>query len=367
MRLAANDGNRTSPVSKEIEETLIDDPSSFHEFNLGVTEIVDAVKFNPSTGVLTLEFSNPTFLKEYKELPLDPTQIRGLANGGTTCGTINAAIRDKKYPNKTTARDGEAFVKLTVHVGQFTRDEVCEMVTSLNSNLVVDPFTRANYANYFDPIRTFLELWNSGKKDLGWGEESTKDFPPVNYYYGDSVITGGPAAEGYQIQDLVQFLCLFSRTEQTGKYDPTKAYTGTSGCLSYYITEVSEDDAAIKATKARLREFRCMEYLDLLPGFVHLYEYIITELQSNYQRNVENGKFFGLKLFEDLALVDPRIMPFTHRPTNIRPKNSWVFPVLAAFRSLIDTESRNIAWEYNPEKVFDEVGGHGEGTQRAVH
>lgn len=309
--------NKRSPVAKAIINQLVEGPTEFYQNNNGITVIADeaAAEAHGSSGTLRIVYSNPAFLRAYRDDPNNTQQIRGVGNGGTTTGAIAEAISEGVYPNDK----GPAFVRLIVKCGTFDRDQVHDMVEALNTAKQVDSFSSANYAGLFDPIREFLQS--------SAAEIDGRHFPAVAYFFGD--------AGEYTIQELVQLLVLFARTDAEGDLVPHNAYAGVDNCLKYY--KLPEGNKA------------CLRMLPMLAKIVYLYEFIIANARTAYN---SKGSFHGLALFAGMN-APPTELPFSHLEKTIRVNNGWVFPLLAAFASVVADNKKS--WTVNPQELFVEL------------
>lgn len=309
--------NQRSPIAKEIINQLVDDPTMFFQKNNGITLIADeaVADVHGNAGTLKITYSNPTFLREYRSDKSNSQQIRGVGNGGTTSGAIAQAVSDLVYPNTK----GSAFVRLTVKCGSFDRDQVHDMVEGLNKNKQIDSFSSANYSGEFNPIRDFLN--SAAAAEMG------RVFPAVAYFYGDS--------GEYTIQELIQFLVLFSRTDAEGDPQPWVAYAGVENCLKYFRTPDGHR--------------ACVHMLPMLAKIVYLYEFIIANVRTAYNRK---GSFHGLSLFSDMEA--PAVeLPFSHLEKTVRINNGWVFPLLSAFISVVADSKKT--WRVDPQQLFLEL------------
>lgn len=316
-------GVRSSRVARDIAKSLEEDPSVFHEKNNGITIIADSAKLEAhggKPGTLVIRYSSENFLRDYNKNSENIQQIRGLANGGTTTGAITTLIRSGEDVVNSLQN---AYVKLQVRCGDYDRDEVLDIVSSLNNNLTVDPFSRANYDGSFEKIQKFL----SGESASYAG----RHFPKVSYFFGDS--------GDYTIQEIVQLIALFARENEYGEPSPEKAYTGVSSGLDFWKNNLSQ----------------ALRFLPLIPSILHLKEFIIANARNSYNNA---GSFGQLKLFDKetgLILQSPVSLPFSGYKSDLKDSNAWVFPLLAGFRAALTDDENEITWKRDPETLFQEL------------
>jgi hypothetical protein len=291
---------------------LGDEPNLFHTKNNGITIFADKarVETHGTGGTLEIEYSNPSFLSEFKRDPENKQQRRGLGNGGTTAGAIVEAIRDEIYPNA----EGTAYVQVFIRCGNFSQQEITDQVVGLNTNKQVKAFDIENAKHAFDEIREYLQ---SEKAKLG-----EQYFPATAFY-------SGQGSSGYTVENMVQFLTLFARQNEDGEPVPVLSYAGTEGCLKYFVDNKTE----------------CLKYLPMLPHIVYLYEFII----ANVREACKKPRFGSLLLFQD-QIIPTRELPFSHLKTTVRAHKGWVFPVLAAFQPAIADNKRS--WALDPQILF---------------
>jgi hypothetical protein len=98
------------------------------------------------------------------------------------------------------------------------------------------------------------------------------------------------------------------------------------------------------------------KYVDLLPSILELRDFIYIELPEAY--NLSGGKFGGLTGVLELsnkARMNKEELPFTGKESNYRIPNSFIYPILASFRNLVQIKDNKCSWKILPVKFFREL------------
>jgi len=287
----------TSPngkMAKVIRDSFVNERGKFHDLNRGPALVADQGKLEKD--VLSISFA--------------PLKKRGLIDGGTTVTAIVEELRNGFQQSED--EEKLQFVNVRVFCGPRTEADVDELVEALNTNRQVDAISLANFSGEFEWLKKLL---------------SPKSFPAkVSYFDGDP--------GDYSIDDVIQILSLFVME------NPTDAYVSKQACLQHFKDNTSA----------------YMKYAEVLVEILFLSEYIPATLAEKY--NKAGGKFAALEMIGgDKAKKEPRTeLPLLSKAVNFRPRNAWVFPLLAGFKGALDASGSLAAWKTtDPRALFDSI------------
>jgi hypothetical protein len=288
-----------SGIAKEIAESATSSRGRFHELNRGAVLIAESAKFDSNAGTIVIDFG-PSSKK------------RGLADGGTTVTALSKVITDGfKQRNE---KDKQQFVNIRIMCGPYSDTEVEQLVEALNTNKQVDAFSIANYGGSFNWIKEVLD---------------DAKFPKVSYFDGD---TGD-----YTIQEVIQILSLFALPlNPDPDYEgpgPTTAYVSKQKCLEIF----KEEPEAFE------------KFSRVLVELLEMSEYIPSTIGAKYDG--AGGRLRSLDLIESKSSK----LPYLKKTIPFTPHNAWVFPMLAALKPALNTQSNAVSWRVPAKELFDSV------------
>jgi hypothetical protein len=315
VRIGFNDAKK-SRVAKDIRTSLYLKDGAFANKHKGIRIIADSATL--SDGKLIINFGGQSKIGNFN------SNIRGVGDGGTTIRVTCEALKDVEDP--FVQGDAKQYVRVFVYCGDYEKDETAALVESWNKGENVTEADMLNYKKEFRDLEILVE-----KTPFGTilPKSGVRKFPEVSFFSGD------PGS--YDVTDLIQFVGLFAMD------DARQAYNGTGSCLSFFQHE----------------QTRFQKMLPLMFDIIWLYESIVSELPSLYNGEGKNGT--GLGRFAATRPVmsgskKSTDLPFTGRKVPFTPNKAWTFPMLAAFRGALDTESTNPQWLVNPLELFRAIG-----------
>jgi hypothetical protein len=102
---------------------------------------------------------------------------------------------------------------------------------------------------------------------------------------------------------------------------------------------------------------RLQKYLPLLPQILSLKDEIYKEMPETYNK-VAEGKFgllTGVVALKNKKNASPIELPFISGESYYSIPDAFIYPVLAAFRNLVNAEQNKCSWKKEPIKFFAEV------------
>lgn len=325
-----------SSVAKQIEQTIVDQPEDFYLANRGTTIIADALLFDPKTGNVTLCITDP--------------ENQGVADGATTDAVLAKVQtrlarellekKDASYMDLLAGNDGsnrvnksrlpEALqhgrIHLEVIVGLQDRATIANLVQGRNTSRQVRGWSMADFRGAFDWLKDVLEAPGSmfqGK--IGWEENSGQD---INVLDVLSIVT--------------LFHPEFDEKENGKEKAPVIAYANKG------------------RIDARLMDEKLLEgykrLAPLIPDMLRLHDTVYANFEHAYAESFGPRARLGRREGVESRLMDrPYELPLTGTPSNFVIPSGFIFPLLAAFRALINYRGR-VSWKENPFEFFKKHG-----------
>ena len=91
------------------------------------------------------------------------------------------------------------------------------------------------------------------------------------------------------------------------------------------------------------------KYIQVLPKILELRDHIYASLPQAY--NSTGGKFGGLKDVNERKKEE--VLVFSGEKSKYKIPSAFIYPALAAFRSLLSVNESGVSWKDNPIKFYD--------------
>lgn len=304
------DPNINSSVSKKIWGTLDESPESFLLRNRGLAILAHKVDFNNQTNQVALEMSNP--------------QLHGLLDGGHTYKVIREFITSLPDEDK---RELFALVKLELIEGIQDRDVAVNIVAARNISAQVKEQSLENLRGHFDQIREVLKgkpyLENISFKETEYDEEGDR--------------------KSVDIRDILSYLICFDVENFSNENHPIVAY--------------SQKNQVVQLFGDKQRRESLLKYIPLLPVILELHDQIYLKLPDAYNHKT-GGKFgniTGIKFTGNNPRMSDVALRFDGGKSEYRIPSSFIYPVLAAFRSAIEIKNDQALWKADPLRLLDDL------------
>lgn len=267
-------------IYRDIEASLFDrdtTPGTFHLKHKGITLIADSVA-RAGEGVY-----NVTLAKGH-----------GIVDGGHTYGLIVKNLENEQLPE-------HQFVKFEILTG-IPSDWIVDIAGGLNTSVQVQPFALDNLAGKFRWIQRTLKK-QPYYDSIAWKENEPGDF---------------------DARDIVSLLTcfnveLFPNTSENGDSNPVVAYEKKSKAL-----ELFEENPE---SYERMRP--------ILKDILVLHDTIRREAQDLH--NAAGGKYGNLSFVEHKERGQ-FTFPFIEMQSEYRLMNAALYPILAAFRWMVEID-----------------------------
>lgn len=293
--------NTHKKVYSEIVNGLTADDESFFVNNRGLLISAKNAKVDALNKVFKLDIGN---------LSNEDNSLYGVLDGGHTYHAI-IHHRDEIVGKKP------VYVHLEIMTSVINIDELSK---ARNTSVQVSDKAIAELAHKFEFVKNAI-------KDEPY---STK----IAYKQGED--------KPIDAVDLVRLMFAFniSKYKPGSMAQPISAYSGKAQVLKDYLSEYGKpDNPYTKLAK-------------LLPTITKLYDHIELDMPEAYLANNKKGRFANVTgVDKKKKMLGTKFYEF---PTQFQITQGLLFPILGAFRSLINVDKNgSFYWVLNPIDVWD--------------
>ncbi|MGN4697868.1 AIPR family protein [Bacillus cereus group sp. MYBK185-1] len=299
MKTNPREQNTKTNVAKKIKESLLTDfDLNFHLLNRGILLSAESVKFNNESGELTIFFSDG--------------EKHGNVDGGHTYTIIKENRKNLQL---------DQYVRLEILTG--VEDFFEQLAGARNTSVQVLDKSLAELEKKFDLI----------KKGL------------AGTSYIDKVAFKENAEGEIDVYEIVALLTMFNLDRFSANSQPVITYSSKKKCTDYYLKDIEIKNNAFE------------KMIDIMPSIFKLHDYIEKNIAKKYKEKTEKGRYGAVK-----GVTYKEGSEFTLRYTkgestpHMSPKG-FIYPILAAFRSLVGENDGKYVWKADPFKYFDDLGG----------
>jgi len=278
-------------VYKDVRKSLLEPDGMFHLKHKGITLVASSVdKRSDTLYMVNLESG------------------QGVLDGAHTYTLILDEQEKKKRPDNLKQLPDNQFVKFEV-ITKAPLEWIADMAGGLNTSVQVQPMSLDNLAGRFKWLQKIVDKYPYGDQ-IAWRENEDKQL---------------------DTRDLVSLLTcfnvhLFTNVSET---QPVVAYEKKSAALKLYEEEVKKEDEGKDNSYKRLAP--------MVNDILVLHDLIRGEAQKYW--NNEGGKFGRLAFVEHRA--KGFYLPFTQQTVEYRLMSGALYPILAAFRWMVEPNKRN--------------------------
>lgn len=321
-----------SPVARDIERTLLDQPEDFFLANRGSTIIAESVHFDEKSGNMELLINDP--------------DNQGLADGATTDAVIakvqTALAREvlerkdasfaELLENKTRIPEAlrDARIHLEIFVGMDDRARLANLVQGRNTSRQVKGWSMADFKGQFEWIKEIIEAEGSpfaGR--IGYEENAGK---PVS------------------VLNVLAIMTLFHP-----QFDEKDSTGAAKAPVVAYISGGRMD--AQLANEELLKGYKSLSpvLLDILKLHDHVAQNFGKVYEQAFGKKSKLSRRQGVKSY--LVGEEKHELPLTGAMADYELPNGYVFPVLAAMRALLSKRGTGkVHWRTDPFEFFDKRG-----------
>lgn len=324
-----------SRVSKQIEQSLLNNPETFHLLNRGMTVIAKEIKYDAAKELLQLVIP-------------EGTQEYGVLDGGHTYEVIRKnALAEKKLEEQTEAvshkkQKEPSFFNghVNVEIMQGMSDDlIVDIARARNTSAQVKGFSLANLENKFDWLKESLAKEPFSKLIAYRENEDDNEFP-------------------IDVMEVVAFATMFHPLFNDSDNPPILSYSGKGRALDMFRNEADDIQAGYVSVSPILKDvLKLYDFIHL--NFPLMYEEIggfsgVKDAASGShkeRKGVKLGQVKEVKMYEhgfDLYYLG--------RKAEYMIPDGWLYPIVGAMRALVDYKPKNTSWKTDPFAFFTKHG-----------
>jgi hypothetical protein len=293
-KINVRDPKLTGSVPTAIRESVKDNPELFLFMNRGIVLSVDEVSFDQKTSNLTVTLRDP--------------KLHGLLDGGHT---YNILLEERG------AIENPQYVRIEILEG-FKPDEIPNLVDARNTSNQVRDQSLMNLKEQFEKLKNAL----AGRPYA--------DLIAYKEFEVDS--EGNP--KPIDVREVIAILTVFDRDHFDERTHPINAYRSKAACLDLFKQHPKSYD----------------KIYPLANDILELYDQIHLHLPDLYNRvrakggDVAGGKFgrlTGVTTYNGKAKAE---LHFIDKESKYGVPGGFVYPILGAFRALIEEKGGRYVW-----------------------
>ncbi|HTW60368.1 MAG TPA: AIPR family protein [Terracidiphilus sp.] len=283
-KINVRDPKLTGAVPTAIRKSVSDNPDLFVFMNRGIVVAAEKVSFDNKSGKVTITMQDP--------------KLHGLLDGGHTYNIVREEQENLECPQ---------YVKLELLEG-FTQDEIPLLVDARNTSNQVRDQSLMNLQGEFDKLKKAL------------GKQPYAD----SIAYKEHEVLEDDSTKPLDVRDIIAVLTCFDRCNFDSKVHPINAYRSKAACLSHFAAHKTDFEKIYPIAGDALK----------------LFDEIQIQLPELYN---QGGGRFG-KLTGVATYKHPVKLPFTGLQTKYGVPAGFIYPVLGAFRALLEEKKERYVW-----------------------
>jgi len=294
----------TTNVAKKIKASLLDPTAlNFYLLNRGILLSAKSVVFNNYSNEMTITFED--------------FEVHGNVDGGHTYKTI--------LENREQLLDGQQFVKIEILTG--VEGIFQSLAAARNTSVQVQDKSIAELENRFEIIKQAL----TDQPFLGKVFFKENDIGEID------------------VTDILAILNMFNIDRYVGMESfPINSYSFKKKCIDAYISDHKQ-----------YGESPANPYMKMVPimtDIFKLYDAIEINMNTFYRAKNPNGRYGavkGVSIPKDGQVFQSKF--FENNLDAVSP-NGFIYPILGAFRALVEEKNGKYTWKKDPFSVLQQVG-----------
>lgn len=292
----------TTGVAKKIQASVLDPTNlDFYLLNRGILLSTESVSFNNYNNEITLNFED--------------LELHGCVDGGHTYKIL--------IKNRGKIEDQTQFVKIEILTG--IEDIFQRLAAARNTSVQVQDQSIAELEDRFEIIK---------------GAIKDESFSSRVYFKEND--------EGnIDVGDILAILNLFNIDRYPGIDSfPTNSYSRKKQCIDLYIEAHKKYGDSIKNPYVKM--------LPIMKDFFKLYDKLEVNIGKYYKDQNPTGKYGAVK-----GVAVPKGNLFTSRfyenEMEYTSPTGFLYPILGAFRALVEEKNGVYTWVKDPYKLMDDI------------
>ena len=296
----------TTNVAKKIKESLLNvSELNFYLLNRGILLSAKDVSYSNYSNEITISFEDD--------------EVHGNVDGGHTYRTI-LEYRDQIDP-------GQQFVKIEILTG--IEGIFQSLAAARNTSVQVQDKSIAELEDRFDLIKKALS------------EESYMKNKRVYFKEND---TGD-----IDVADMLAILNLFNIDRYVGMSSfPINSYSSKKKCIDLYIADHKQYGESDKNPY--------MKMSNIMPDIFRLYDTIEVGMNKFYRQKNSSGRYGSVKGVQVPKIGQELKSKFFENEMDASSPNGFIYPIIGAFRALLEEKNEKYCWKKDPFEVLEKIG-----------
>ena len=294
----------TTNVAKKIKESLLNTSElNFFLLNRGILLSAKDVSYSNYSNEMTISFEDP--------------EVHGNVDGGHTYKTI-LQFRDQ-------LDKGQQYVKIEILTG--IEGIFQSLAAARNTSVQVQDKSIAELEDRFDIIKKTL----------------------ANENYISRVFFKENDAGDIDVADLLAILNMFNISRYNGMTSfPINSYSSKKKCIDLYISDHKEYEESAENPYVKM--------MNIMPDIFRLYDAIEVGMNRFYRQKNPGGRYGATKGVQVPKAGQEFRSKFLSNEMEAASPNGFIYPILGAFRALVEEKDGKYCWKKNPFAVLEKVG-----------
>lgn len=297
--------NMRTKVAGRIKEGLLSDYSPFFILNRGILLSAKDVKFDNANSELTII--------------IEDESVHGNVDGGHTYKTI-LDYREQLSSNI------KQYIRIEILTG--IEDIFEDVAAARNTSVQVQDKAIAELKQKFSIIKESISN-EPFKDDIAYKENEDKNI---------------------DVTDILTILYMFNlEKHNTREKVAISAYSSKHTCVKDYTSAYDKHEAAIQNNPYH-------KMRNVITDIFKLYDLVETNMAKKYREINNNGVYGRIKGVEVPKTEAKFKSKFYKNTMDHRSPRGFLYPIVGAFRALLDEKDGEYYWKENPVEYFDEIG-----------
>ncbi len=300
-KINVRDPKLTGAVPNAIRSGFQDYPDMFLFMNRGLVLSAQSVSFDNNTSTITINLRDPS--------------LHGLLDGGHTYYIVREESRKADYPQ---------FLKMEILAG-LSAENVVQVVDARNTSNQVQDESLLNLQGKFEDLKRTLK--------------DTPYFEDIAFQEYQLDRSGKP--KPIDIRDIIAMLTAFDRENFNDSVHPIKSYSSKAACLKHFEQHLSSYRKIYPLAR------------DILALHDHIYLRlpVLYNVARGQSADVSGGKFGKLTGCSCYSGKKTARLYFIGEDSKYAVPSGFVYPILGAFRALLEEKAGVYVWGKNLDPV----------------
>ena len=151
------------------------------------------------------------------------------------------------------------------------------------------------------------------------------------------------------VADLLAILNMFNIDRYKGMTTfPINSYSSKKKCIDLYINDHKE--------YAESPENPYVKMVSIMPDIFKLYDAIETNMNKFYRQKNPVGRYGATKGVQMPNSGQTFYSKFLENEMDVSSPNGFIYPILGAFRALVEEKDGKYMWKIDPFKMLEKAG-----------